>query len=232
MCGLHRVFKRVHVVFRECLGYVVIAEQNVGSVKIFQFCFHQTFRSPCVCIRVISKSEVKKVPVTFCSTDYLSRIITSHSAFACDGHPLRLHCPRHSTISIHSAFYGSSEAQLCLSDPPHPTAAARNHSCSAFTALQVLILMCSTFAPSHTTPHVCYIHLSLTNDVLWLFDSSFHPVGVAGFVFDPFFFFCAGAEAAVGVSEPKRLPAACQPPAFWAGPLSGNNQIPPCGLQM
>uniref|UniRef100_A0A8D3E4K7 SUEL-type lectin domain-containing protein n=1 Tax=Scophthalmus maximus TaxID=52904 RepID=A0A8D3E4K7_SCOMX len=38
---------------------------------------------------------------------YLSRIITSHSAHACDGEPLRLHCPRHSTISIQAAFYGN-----------------------------------------------------------------------------------------------------------------------------
>uniref|UniRef100_A0A8D3E868 SUEL-type lectin domain-containing protein n=1 Tax=Scophthalmus maximus TaxID=52904 RepID=A0A8D3E868_SCOMX len=40
-------------------------------------------------------------------------IITSHSAHACDGEPLRLHCPRHSTISIQAAFYGSGEAWLC-----------------------------------------------------------------------------------------------------------------------
>jgi len=69
-----------------------------------------------------------------CETVYLSRIITSHSAHACDGMPLRLHCPRHSTISIQSAFYGSSEVQLCRADPPPRP---HNHSCSAFTALQV-----------------------------------------------------------------------------------------------
>ncbi|XP_039889152.1 protein eva-1 homolog C isoform X1 [Simochromis diagramma] len=69
-------------------------------------------------------------------SDYLSRIITSHSAHACDGQPLRLHCPRHSTISIQSAFYGSSEMQLC-GVAPHPPLGAHNHSCSAFTALQV-----------------------------------------------------------------------------------------------
>uniref|UniRef100_A0A3B4H4E2 Eva-1 homolog C n=1 Tax=Pundamilia nyererei TaxID=303518 RepID=A0A3B4H4E2_9CICH len=68
---------------------------------------------------------------------YLSRIITSHSAHACDGQPLRLHCPRHSTISIQSAFYGSSEMQLC-GVAPHPPLGAHNHSCSAFTALQLL----------------------------------------------------------------------------------------------
>lgn len=42
----------------------------------------------------------------------------------------------------------------------------------------------------------------------------------------------ACAEAAVGVSEPQRLPAARQPPAVWEGPLSRHYQIPPCGLQV
>uniref|UniRef100_A0A3B4YIC9 Eva-1 homolog C (C. elegans) n=1 Tax=Seriola lalandi dorsalis TaxID=1841481 RepID=A0A3B4YIC9_SERLL len=57
-----------------------------------------------------------------------------HSAHACDGQPLRLHCPRHSTISIQSAFYGSGEAWLCRSDRDPPPR-AHNHSCSAFTLL-------------------------------------------------------------------------------------------------
>lgn len=75
---------------------------------------------------------------TFPVTDYLSRIITSHSAHACDGQHMRLHCPRHSTISIQSAFYGSSGARLCRADPD--PLRAHNHSCSAFTALQVHVL--------------------------------------------------------------------------------------------
>ncbi|XP_062289012.1 protein eva-1 homolog C [Scomber scombrus] len=74
-------------------------------------------------------------------SNYLVRIITSHSAHACDGQPLRLHCPRHSTISIQSAFYGSSEARLCRADP---TLRAQNHSCSAFTALQKLLSECQS----------------------------------------------------------------------------------------
>ncbi|XP_037604534.1 protein eva-1 homolog C isoform X2 [Sebastes umbrosus] len=76
-------------------------------------------------------------------SNYLSRIITSHSAQACDGHPLRLHCPRHSTISIQSAFYGSGEAQLCRADPDSRLR-AHNHSCSAFTALQKLLSECQS----------------------------------------------------------------------------------------
>uniref|UniRef100_UPI0037E7031B protein eva-1 homolog C n=1 Tax=Semicossyphus pulcher TaxID=241346 RepID=UPI0037E7031B len=74
-------------------------------------------------------------------SNYLSRIITSHSAQACDGQPLRLHCPRHSTISITSAFYGSGEARLCRADPP---LRAHNHSCSAYTALQKLLSECQS----------------------------------------------------------------------------------------
>ncbi|XP_022594717.1 protein eva-1 homolog C [Seriola dumerili] len=76
-------------------------------------------------------------------SNYLSRIITSHSAHACDGQPLRLHCPRHSTISIQSAFYGSSEAWLCRADRDPPPR-AHNHSCSAFTALQKLLSECQS----------------------------------------------------------------------------------------
>ncbi|KAM9729203.1 protein eva-1 homolog C isoform 1-T1 [Menidia menidia] len=75
------------------------------------------------------------------STDYLSRIISSHSAHACDGTPLRLHCPRHSTISIQSAFYGRGGIRLCRGDSP---GRPHNHSCSAFTALQKLLSECQS----------------------------------------------------------------------------------------
>ncbi|XP_062414111.1 protein eva-1 homolog C isoform X2 [Pungitius pungitius] len=76
-------------------------------------------------------------------SNYLSRIITSHSAQACDGQPLRLYCPRHSTISIQFAFYGSGVAPACRSDPGPPLA-AHNHSCSSFTALQKLLSECQS----------------------------------------------------------------------------------------
>ncbi|MEQ2251230.1 hypothetical protein ILYODFUR_008725 [Ilyodon furcidens] len=72
-------------------------------------------------------------------SNYLSRIITSHTAHACDGTPLRLYCPRHSTISIQSAFYGSGEVRLCTEDPPP---GPHNHSCSALTTLQKLLAEC------------------------------------------------------------------------------------------
>ncbi|KAJ8412522.1 hypothetical protein AAFF_G00128580 [Aldrovandia affinis] len=73
-------------------------------------------------------------------SNYLTRIIQSHSAHACDGQHMRLQCPRHSTISILSAFYGHSEALLC--GPRTDVDSASNRTCSAFTALQKLLAEC------------------------------------------------------------------------------------------
>ncbi|XP_056911478.1 LOW QUALITY PROTEIN: protein eva-1 homolog C [Takifugu flavidus] len=72
---------------------------------------------------------------------YLSGTVTGRSAHACDGHPLRLRCPRHATISIQSAFYGSGAAGLCAAEPG-ARARARHRGCSAFTALQKLLSEC------------------------------------------------------------------------------------------
>lgn len=75
-------------------------------------------------------------------SNYLSRIITSHSAHACDGQALRLFCPRHSTISVRSAFYGRGDAAFCSSGPRATDAGADKHSCSTLTALQKLVSEC------------------------------------------------------------------------------------------
>ncbi|XP_029598788.1 protein eva-1 homolog C, partial [Salmo trutta] len=86
---------------------------------------------------------------------YLSRIITSHSVLACDGQHLRLYCPRHSTISIQSAFYGRADARLCTND--NVTAAgvrAANCSCSAFTTLQKLLSECQRLSATCQSPGV------------------------------------------------------------------------------
>nr|XP_057942477.1 protein eva-1 homolog C isoform X3 [Doryrhamphus excisus] len=75
-------------------------------------------------------------------SNYLSKILSSHSVYACDGHPLRLTCPRHSTISIHKAFYGSGLlAQWCPVEPP-PVVVAWDRSCSSLTVLQKLLSEC------------------------------------------------------------------------------------------
>ncbi|XP_026856711.2 protein eva-1 homolog C isoform X1 [Electrophorus electricus] len=72
-------------------------------------------------------------------SNYLFRIINTHSARACDGERVLLRCPRHSTISVGSAFYGQREAR---GDPE--TASCQRHaaSCSASTALQKMLLEC------------------------------------------------------------------------------------------
>uniref|UniRef100_A0A8C6SP80 Eva-1 homolog C (C. elegans) n=1 Tax=Neogobius melanostomus TaxID=47308 RepID=A0A8C6SP80_9GOBI len=93
-------------------------------------------------------------------SNYLSRIITSHSAHACDGQPLRLHCPRHSTISVQSAFYGSGEARLCQNLHPESSHRGQNHSCSAFTALQKLLSECQ----SHRDCQLSVNHLLFGKD--------------------------------------------------------------------
>nr|KAF6377996.1 eva-1-like protein C [Myotis myotis] len=37
---------------------------------------------------------------------YLTKLLQNHTAYACDGDHLSLQCPRHSSISVQSAFYG------------------------------------------------------------------------------------------------------------------------------
>ncbi|XP_048202275.1 protein eva-1 homolog C isoform X3 [Perognathus longimembris pacificus] len=67
---------------------------------------------------------------------YLTKLLQNHTAYACDGDHLNLQCPRHSTISIQSAFYGQ-DYQMCSSQKP---ASQREDSltCVASTTLQVL----------------------------------------------------------------------------------------------
>ncbi|XP_010865500.2 protein eva-1 homolog C isoform X2 [Esox lucius] len=76
-------------------------------------------------------------------SSYLSRIITSQSAHACDGQHLLLHCPRHSSISIQSAFYGRADTRLCTNTTAVDVKAAKNN-CSAFAALQKLLSECQS----------------------------------------------------------------------------------------
>lgn len=40
---------------------------------------------------------------------YLTKLLQNHTAYACDGDRLDLQCPRHSTISVQSAFYGHDD---------------------------------------------------------------------------------------------------------------------------
>ncbi|XP_070991604.1 protein eva-1 homolog C [Oncorhynchus clarkii lewisi] len=102
---------------------------------------------------------------------YLSRIITSHSVHACDGQQVRLYCPRHSTISIQSAFYGRADARLCTNGTAAGVRAA-NYSCSAFTTLQKLLSECQShrdcqlpvnhlvFGPDPCPGTIKYLHVT------------------------------------------------------------------------
>ncbi|KAJ8266669.1 hypothetical protein GJAV_G00133260 [Gymnothorax javanicus] len=73
-------------------------------------------------------------------SNYLTRIIQSHTAHACDGERIRLHCPRHSTISLLSAFYSQPDITIC--GPATDTRTPVDMMCSNFTALQKLLAEC------------------------------------------------------------------------------------------
>lgn len=67
---------------------------------------------------------------------YLTKLLQNHTAYACDGQHLSLHCPRHSTISVQSAFYGQ-DPHMCTAWEPE-TRMTEPRNCVAPTSLQVL----------------------------------------------------------------------------------------------
>ncbi|XP_021111817.1 protein eva-1 homolog C isoform X4 [Heterocephalus glaber] len=67
---------------------------------------------------------------------YLTKLLQNHTAYACDGDHLNLQCPRHSTISVQSAFYGQ-DYQMCSSHQPE-SQREDSLNCVASTTLQVL----------------------------------------------------------------------------------------------
>ncbi|XP_058681973.1 protein eva-1 homolog C isoform X5 [Poecile atricapillus] len=66
---------------------------------------------------------------------YLTKLLQNHTAYACDGQHLSLHCPRHSTISVQSAFYGQ-DPHMCSAWEPE-TRMTEPRNCVAPTSLQV-----------------------------------------------------------------------------------------------
>ncbi|KAM4888402.1 protein eva-1 homolog C isoform 2-T2 [Thomomys bottae] len=78
---------------------------------------------------------------------YLTKLLQNHTAYACDGDHLNLQCPRHSTISIQSAFYGQ-DYQMCGSQKP---ASQREDSltCVASTTLQKVLDECQNQRACH-----------------------------------------------------------------------------------
>lgn len=80
------------------------------------------------------------ISCTSCNTaeyflGYLTKLLQNHTAYACDGERLSLHCPRHSTISIQTAFYGQ-DYQMCGTQQPEARMTEPTN-CVAPTSLQV-----------------------------------------------------------------------------------------------
>ncbi|EDM10697.1 similar to Protein C21orf63 homolog precursor (predicted), isoform CRA_b [Rattus norvegicus] len=78
---------------------------------------------------------------------YLTKLLQNHTAYACDGDYLNLQCPRHSTISVQSAFYGQ-DFQRC--SPQEPISQREdNLTCVASTALQKVLDECQNQRACH-----------------------------------------------------------------------------------
>ncbi|NXD30408.1 EVA1C protein, partial [Spelaeornis formosus] len=71
---------------------------------------------------------------------YLTKLLQNHTAYACDGQHLSLHCPRHSTISVQSAFYGQ-DSHMCRAWEPE-TRMTEPRNCVAPTSLQKVLDEC------------------------------------------------------------------------------------------
>ncbi|XP_044297510.1 protein eva-1 homolog C isoform X2 [Varanus komodoensis] len=71
---------------------------------------------------------------------YLTKLLRNHTAHACDGDLLSLQCPRHSTISVQSAYYGQAP-QLCSMQQPEAIL-SESLNCVASTTLQKVLDEC------------------------------------------------------------------------------------------
>ncbi|XP_023561355.1 protein eva-1 homolog C isoform X4 [Octodon degus] len=78
---------------------------------------------------------------------YLTKLLQNHTAYACDGDHLTLQCPRHSTISVQSAFYGQ-DYQMCTSQQPD-SQREDSLNCVAPTTLQKVLDECQNQRACH-----------------------------------------------------------------------------------
>ncbi|XP_006126157.1 protein eva-1 homolog C isoform X2 [Pelodiscus sinensis] len=89
------------------------------------------------CVFLVGTKEIEAL------TDfsgYLTKLLQNHTVYACDGDRLSLQCPRHSTISVQSAFYGQ-DSQMCSTQQPETT--MKNPlNCVASTTLQKVLDEC------------------------------------------------------------------------------------------
>ncbi|KAM9566540.1 protein eva-1 homolog C isoform 1-T1 [Guaruba guarouba] len=89
------------------------------------------------CVILVCSSEVAAL-ADF--SGYLTKLLQNHTAYACDGEHLSLHCPRHSTISVQSAFYGQ-DYHMCSTQEPE-TRITEPINCVAPTSLQKVLDEC------------------------------------------------------------------------------------------
>ncbi|XP_074182172.1 protein eva-1 homolog C isoform X5 [Rhinolophus sinicus] len=104
-------------------------------------------------IAALTDFSGKKRPPSLCApgaaarAGYLTKLLQNHTAYACDGDHLNLQCPRHSTISVQSAFYGQ-DYRACGTEQP---ASQREDSstCAASTTLQKVLDECQNQRACH-----------------------------------------------------------------------------------
>ncbi|XP_072707995.1 protein eva-1 homolog C isoform X1 [Ciconia boyciana] len=89
------------------------------------------------CVILVCSAEVAAL-ADF--SGYLTKLLQNHTAYACDGEHLSLHCPRHSTISVQSAFYGQ-DYHMCSTQEPE-TRMTEPINCVAPTSLQKVLDEC------------------------------------------------------------------------------------------
>ncbi|KAM9277799.1 protein eva-1 homolog C [Cariama cristata] len=89
------------------------------------------------CVILVCSAEVAAL-ADF--SGYLTKLLQNHTAYACDGERLSLHCPRHSTISVQSAFYGQ-DYHMCSTQEPE-TGMTEPINCVAPTSLQKVLDEC------------------------------------------------------------------------------------------
>ncbi|KAM6314189.1 protein eva-1 homolog C [Podargus strigoides] len=89
------------------------------------------------CVILVCSAEVAAL-ADF--SGYLTKLLQNHTAYACDGEHLSLHCPRHSTISVQSAFYGQ-DYHMCSTQEPE-TRMTEPRNCVAPTSLQKVLDEC------------------------------------------------------------------------------------------
>lgn len=97
--------------------------------------------------------------ICLCCPDYLFRIIISHSAHACDGELLLLSCPRHSTISVQSAFYRPHTPLTYCNAPTALQVRAFNHAHQHLQGWIYSVVLITKITASHG--HLIYHGINL-----------------------------------------------------------------------